>query len=173
MQIKKGDLYDFNLVKRRLNSIIKYFYLNNGYLFFDVTFFEKKVSHNSISLEFYIKEGFQSSINKIIIIGNNKTNNSVILRQFCIFPGDKFNRTNIIKSNKNIFRLNIFNSKNFSIFPFYNIFDNTIDVTYKLKEKSNDQIQITGGWSGGLGFIGSLEIFLNNFSFKNIVKFKN
>jgi outer membrane protein insertion porin family len=44
-----------------------------------------------------------------------------------------------------------------------------VDIEYGLTEKSNDQIEISGGWSGKY-VIGSVRLILNNFSARNFFK---
>jgi outer membrane protein insertion porin family len=46
--------------------------------------------------------------------------------------------------------------------------DGTVDINYGVQEKSSDQIELSGGWGGGLGFVGTAGITLKNFSAANI-----
>jgi outer membrane protein insertion porin family len=43
----------------------------------------------------------------------------------------------------------------------------TVDVEYQLQEKANDQIELSGGWGGGM-FVGSVGLKFANFSVRNI-----
>lgn len=43
-----------------------------------------------------------------------------------------------------------------------------MDINYGVEEKSSDQIELSGGWGGGLGFVGTAGITLKNFSAANI-----
>ena len=48
--------------------------------------------------------------------------------------------------------------------------DGTVDINWKLEEKSSDQLELSAGWGGGVGLTGTLGITFNNFSLKNIFK---
>ena len=39
-------------------------------------------------------------------------------------------------------------------------------------EKPNDQLQLSGGWGGASGFVGTLGLAFNNFSLRNVTKLK-
>ncbi|MEQ9413853.1 MAG: BamA/TamA family outer membrane protein, partial [Cyclobacteriaceae bacterium] len=48
----------------------------------------------------------------------------------------------------------------------------TVDIGWKLEEQSNDQIQLSGGWGGAFGFVGTVGLTFNNFSIRNVPNFK-
>src|SRR5690606_20062085 len=47
----------------------------------------------------------------------------------------------------------------------------TVDIVFKLEERPNDQIELSGGWGGYFGFVGTVGLTFNNFSIKNIGDF--
>ena len=46
--------------------------------------------------------------------------------------------------------------------------DGTVDITYPLTSKGNDQIEFSAGW-GVTGLVGKLSLRLNNFSLQNLL----
>jgi outer membrane protein insertion porin family len=48
--------------------------------------------------------------------------------------------------------------------------DGTVDINWKLEEKSSDQLELSAGWGGGIGLTGTLGVTFNNFSIRNIWK---
>lgn len=48
--------------------------------------------------------------------------------------------------------------------------DGTVDINWKVEEKSSDQLELSAGWGGGIGLTGTLGVTFNNFSIKNIWK---
>jgi outer membrane protein insertion porin family len=46
--------------------------------------------------------------------------------------------------------------------------DGTVDVEYSLEERSNDQLEVSGGW-GGYGFVGTIGLRFSNFSARKIL----
>jgi outer membrane protein insertion porin family len=53
-------------------------------------------------LEIRINEGPQATIKNVIIEGNDKTNEHVIRRELRTLPGNKFSRSELIRSQREI-----------------------------------------------------------------------
>jgi outer membrane protein insertion porin family len=49
----------------------------------------------------------------------------------------------------------------------------TVDIEWKVEEQSNDQVELSGGWGGFYGFVGTLGLTFNNFSLRNVPDLKN
>lgn len=174
--IKKGDIYDKEELNTRLRmnpkgADVSGLYLDNGYLFFNVNPIEVAVDGDSIDIEMRIYEGAQATINKIIINGNDRTNEHVIRRELRTLPGQKFSRANIIRDHQQLAQLGYFDPEKIDIVPKPNAIDNTVDIEYNLVERPNDQIELSGGWGGFYGFVGTVGLSFNNFSIKNIPDF--
>jgi outer membrane protein insertion porin family len=174
--IEKGDIYDMSLVQTKLTfnpngPDIQGLYMDDGYLFFNVQPTEVKIDNDSIDLEMRVFEGSQAIINKIIIKGNDRTNDHVILRELRTLPGRKFSRTDIIRTQQRLSQMGFFDPEQIGINPIPNPANGTVDIEYTLVEKPGDQIELSGGWGGSLGFIGTLGLVFNNFSLRNVPKF--
>ncbi|MCU0415593.1 MAG: outer membrane protein assembly factor BamA [Cytophagaceae bacterium] len=175
--IKKGDVYNFELLEKRLSFNpsgvdVSSLYLDNGYLFFSVDPVEVLVEGDSIDLELRIFEGEQALIDKIVISGNTKTHDHVIQREVKTYPGDKFSRSDLIRTQRELAALNYFDNESLGLNPIPNPTKGTVDVGYSVKEKPNDQIELSGGYGGFFGFVGTVGVVFNNFSAKNITNFK-
>jgi outer membrane protein insertion porin family len=92
--IKK--LLDKKLYNSPSGTDISSLYLDDGYLFFNVDPVEVLVEGDSIDFEMRIFEGNQANINEIIVNGNTKTSDHVIIRELRTIPGQKFSRADII-----------------------------------------------------------------------------
>jgi len=171
--IEKGDVYDLDLVNKKLNynptgTDISSLYMDDGYLFFTVNPVEVGVEEDSISLEMRIFEGVQATINEITISGNDKTNDHVILRELRTLPGQKFSRSDLIRTQRELSQLGYFDPEQVNPVPKPNPVDETVDIEWQLVERPNDQVELSGGWGGAFGFVGTLGVSFNNFSLKNI-----
>ncbi|PLW96836.1 MAG: outer membrane protein assembly factor BamA [Marinilabiliales bacterium] len=176
LKIKKGDVYnqeelDANLSFNPNGLDVSSLYMDDGYLFFNVTPVEVNVENDSIDLELQIREGKQATINDVSIIGNSRTNDHVIIREVRTRPGDLFSRSNIIRTTRELSQLNYFNAETITPDVEPNPADGTVDISYGVEETSSDQVELSGGWGYGR-IIGTIGVSFNNFSVKNMFKKK-
>ncbi|MFW5757187.1 MAG: outer membrane protein assembly factor BamA [Bacteroidota bacterium] len=170
--LSKGDIYNQTLLEKNLfmnteGLDVSSLYLDDGYLFFNVSPIETNVSNDSIDLELRIYEGEQAEISRVSVRGNTKTNDHVILREIRTRPGMLFSRSDIIRSQRDIIQLGYFDQETIDVIPTPNATDGTVDLEYVVEETSSDQIELSGGW-GANRIIGTLGLSFNNFSTRNI-----
>ncbi len=175
--IKKGDIYNRELIDQKLTfnpkgPDISGLYMDDGYLFFQVNPTEVAVEGDSIDIEMRIYEGDQAIIRNVIIKGNDRTRDHVIRRELSTVPGRKFSRYDIIRTTQRLSSLGYFDPEQISPVPIPNPADGTVDIEWSLVERSSDQIELSGGWGGQFGFIGTLGLTLNNFSLRNMMQGK-
>ncbi len=170
--IKSGDVYDEKMMNERLQmsmsgTDITSLYMDDGYLFFNIEPVETLVEEDSIDFEIRIYEGKQATINKVTVTGNTKTNDHVIMREIRTKPGELFSRSDIIRSQEELNRLNYFNPQTLGVTPKPDPQTGNVDIEYSVEEKPSDQIELQGGWGAGR-VVGTLGLTFNNFSLKNI-----
>lgn len=173
--LKKGDIFDQSKLDTRLfmnpNGLdISSLYMDDGYLFFNVTPVEVLVENDSIDIEVRIYEGKQATINRVMVVGNDKTSDHVILRALRTRPGQKFSRSDIQRSMRELAQLNYFDPEAMDVQPTPNPADGTVDIKYIVAEKPSDQVEASGGWGGFGGFVGTVGLTLNNFSTRKMVQ---
>ncbi|MBI3521174.1 MAG: outer membrane protein assembly factor BamA [Bacteroidetes bacterium] len=174
LNIKKGEIFDQSLLDQKLfmnpnGYDISSLYMDDGYLFFNVTPQEVNVHNDTIDLDIHMYEGKQAIINKITVSGNTKTNDHVIYREIRTRPGQLFRRSDIIRTQRELSQLGYFDPEKLTPVPTPNPADGTVDIEYKVEEKPSDQVELSGGWGGGR-VVGTLGLSFNNFSMKNIFK---
>lgn len=175
--IKQGDIYNNELLQKKISfnpkgPDISGLYMDDGYLFFRVNPIEIAVSGDSIDVEMRIFEGDQATINEVTFTGNDRTSDHVVRRELSTVPGRKFSRTDIIRTQQQLGQLGFFNPQTINPDLKPNPANGTVDVEWQLEEQSNDQIELSGGWGGYYGFVGTLGLTFNNFSARNITNFK-
>lgn len=170
--IKKGDVYNPEELEKKINGIpgqdVSSKYMDDGYLYFRIDPTEKAVEGDSIDIELRIFEGKQATINRILLNGNTKTSDRVVLRELFTLPGQKFSKTEIINTQRQLSQMGYFDPEKIKINPIPNPSNGTVDIAYDVEEKPSDQIELSGGWGGYIGFVGTLGLVFNNFSLKNI-----
>ena len=177
LNIKKGEIYNREILFNKLGKTptaeggdVSTLYQDDGYLFFRVDPIETAVYNDTIDFEIRIVEGPQATIKTIRIAGNEKTKDFVVRREIRTLPGDKFSRTLLIRSQREISQLNFFDQEKIKIDPIPNPEDGTVDINYGVEEKSSDQLELSAGWGGFIGLTGTLGVTFNNFSSKNLFK---
>lgn len=173
--IKKGDIYNADLLNKKLGKTItpeggdiSGLYQDDGYLFFQINPVETAVYNDTIDFEIDIIEGPQATWKNVKISGNDRTKDYVIRRELRTLPGEKFSRSDVIRSQREIANLGFFDQEkiNPNIVP--NPDDGTVDITWQVVEKSSDQLELSAGFGGGIGLTGTVGISFNNFSIRNI-----
>lgn len=172
LAVKKGEVYNTQLLQRKLffnpNGLdVSSLYMDNGYLFFNVRPVETKVVDDSIDIEIRIFEGPQATVDEVTISGNTKTSDHVILRELRTRPGDKFNRSALIRSQRALSQLGYFDPKGIEVIPKPDPETGTVDIEYKVVEKPSDQFQLQGGYGQGY-LVGTLALAFNNFAMDKV-----
>lgn len=177
LNISKGDIYNIELLNKRLGKQISPeggdisgLYMDDGYLFFRIEAVETAVYNDTIDHEIRIIEGPQARIKNVTIAGNEKTKDHVIRRELRTIPGELFSRSDLIRSQRELAGLQYFNQETINPGVVPNPEDGTVDINWKLEEKSSDQLELSAGWGGNIGLTGTLGVSFNNFSVKNIWK---
>lgn len=171
--ISKGDAFDPELLQNRLTYSldgrdVSSLYMDDGYLFFDIKPTEVAVENDSIDIEMRIYEGPQATINEVKIRGNDRTHEHVVRRMIRTSPGKKFSRSDIIRSQREIINLGYFSPENMPINTPVNPARGTVDIEYVLEERPSDQLELSAGYGGASGLIGTLGVTFNNFSIRNL-----
>lgn len=174
--IKKGDVYNQKKLNQRLNEdedCVSNLYLDNGYLFFNMQPFETNISGDSIDMEIRIMEGRQATINRVNIEGSEYLYEHVVRRELRTKPGDLFSKSDIMRSMRELAATGHFSAEpgKMDIKTVPDPENGTVDLTYVLESKRNDQIELSAGW-GQTGVVGIVKLKFTNFSLKNIFNFK-
>jgi len=176
LAIRRGDVYNQSLLETRLGRQISpegaedvySLYMDDGYLFFNVDPIESSIVGDTINFEMRVTEGAQATIRDISIAGNDRTKEYVIRRELYTLPGNKFSRSELIRSQREIATLGFFDQEKIGIQPKPHPEDGTVDIDYTVVEKSSDQLSLSAGFGGGVNFYGQIGVTFNNFSIRNI-----
>jgi len=175
--INKGDVYNLDILNKRLGkqlsaegADIGSLYMDDGYLFFQVDPVETAVYNDTIDFELRVREGPQAVYGNITISGNKKTKDYVIRRELRTIPGEKFSRSDIIRTQRELGQLGFIDAEKINPQVVPNAENGTVDINWGIEEKSGDQLELSAGFGGGIGLTGTLGVSFNNFSIKNITK---
>lgn len=167
----KGDIFDLekfnmNLYYNERQSDVSSLYQDNGYLGFSLDAKEIKVGEDSLDIIIRVNENNRFKIGKVDIQGNSRTKDKVIRRELYTIPGSYFSRSFILRSIQQLSNLQYFNVESLykTGVDYRPANDSTVNIIYKVEEKSSDYLNASVGYSGAFGFSGAIGFTLTNFS---------
>jgi outer membrane protein insertion porin family len=172
LDFKKGDVFDYEKFEKNLRgnetqSDVTALYQDNGYLTFRLTPTEIKVAEDSIDVVIRLEERNQFRVGRVNVLGNSKTKDNVIRRELFTIPGDYFNRGLLFRSIQQLANLQYFNVEKLygpEGLDYSLPSDSTVDISFRVEEKSSDYLNASVGYSGSFGFSGAVGVTLTNFS---------
>ncbi len=135
-------------------------YRNRGYLYSQVIPFIERGRNDDgepvVQVGWEIAENDPAYINRVHIVGNTYTHESVIRDRIFVLPGDVYSEEMLIQSYRSIMGLGFFESP--LPMPRMEPRDNgDIDVIFEVEEKQTGSVNFgttIGGWGGVAGFLG-------------------
>jgi outer membrane protein insertion porin family len=171
--IKKGDVYNHKNMMGKLvtdDNAVSKLYSDRGYLFFQVDPVEVKIDNDSIDLEMRMFEGKPATINEITIKGNTRVYEHVVRRELRTKPGQLYSQSDIMRSLRELAQMGHFNPEKITPDIQPNQEDGTVDIAYNLETKGSDQVELSAGYGGYTGIVGSVGLKFSNFAIQNIFK---
>ena len=162
LDFEKGDVFSQELFDMSLYNNLSTMYMDKGYLRAQIVPEEQLTGADTVSYRFKISEGTRARVRKVKFVGNTRTNEKVLRREMAIYPGDIFNKTKILRSQRNAMILNYFEMVMPDMVP---VNDQEVDLVFSIKEKATEQAQTSIAYSESDGFVGSIGLVFNNFSF--------
>ncbi|WP_435168084.1 outer membrane protein assembly factor BamA [Candidatus Pelagibacter bacterium nBUS_28] len=154
----KGKLYSINTIDKILEEIDSITTLEQ-YKFIKANVLES-LDKNFINLEFIVEEGEKFYVERINILGNTVTAESVIRNQLLLDEGDPFSEILINKSINQIKSLNFFKKVDSKIED--NLDTNTKSINIRVEEKPTGEIYAAAG-AGTSGASFGFGVKENNF----------
>ena len=171
LDFKKGDVFDYEKFNQNLHynekqTDVSSIYQDTGYLGFQLDAKEEKSAKDSVDIRIKVNEGNRFKIGKVDITGNDKTKDKVIRRELYTIPGSYFSRGYILRSIQQLSNLQYFNVEQLykTGVDYRPSNDSTVNIIYKVEEKSSDYLNASIGYSGAFGFSGAVGFTLTNFS---------
>ncbi len=154
----KGKPYSINIIDKILDEIDSITALEQ-YKFIRANVIES-LDENLINLEFVVEEGEKFYVNKINILGNTVTSESVIRNQLALDEGDPFSEILVNKSINNIKSLNYFKQVKSEIE--INDDNKTKSINIFVEEKPTGEVYASAG-AGTSGASFGFGVKENNF----------
>ncbi len=160
--IKLGDPFNLLEIGNARLRIIR-LYRNNGFADVRVRV-EHEIKGGGAFIRFYIDEGDQYLIGKVIIKGNRLTKPKIIRREFLFEEGDIYNHDKILKVKQALYRLGIFRKVTFEDIDTGETIDGRriVDLILHLEESKPGSVELSLGYGDYEKFRGTIDINYKN-----------
>ena len=159
-----GKPFRLENMQKDQNDILKY-YGDRAYIFAKADpKFEYALDRPEVHVRFEVEEEDEIYIEHVRIEGNLKTQDRVIRRELEAFPGERVDRSDLVKSRSNLARLGLFRDITYE-------FDGTgqqRDLIFTVDEDTSGQLVVGFGVTSGFGVIGNLSITKRNFDITDL-----
>ena len=154
LRMTDGDWYDGDAVERDTQALSTEVQ-NRGYAFVEVKpRVRRDQEKHTIEIVYDVGEGPRVYVERIDIIGNSRTKDKVIRREFRLAEGDAFNASLLRRSRQRLNDLQYFNNVQMNTSP-GSAPDRTI-VTTQVDERATGELTLGGGYSTDIGPLLSL-----------------
>jgi outer membrane protein insertion porin family len=133
-----------------------------GYIYANIDARKTPREDHVIDVAYHIVEQEPARINRILITGNRKTKDKVIRRQLVAAPGDVFKRSNVIRSQREVFQLGFFDDIQLDS-QSADRQTGAIDLVLNVEERSTGSASLGAGVNSQAGLTGFVQLSQNNF----------
>jgi outer membrane protein insertion porin family len=161
LSVKKGDVYAARDVKRTLEDMTT-MVASRGYAFVQVRpRGDRDYNNHTIAVTFFVDEGQRAYIERLNIIGNDRTRDYVIRREFDIGEGDAYNQVLIEKAERRLKNLGYF--KTVKVWSEQGSAPDKVIVNVQVDDQATGEVSIGAGYSTQQGILAELSLTEKNF----------
>jgi outer membrane protein insertion porin family len=161
LTVHSGDWYNADAVEKSI-SILTEALGNRGYAFVEI---KPSITRNredhTVDITFVVQEGPQVYVERIDIVGNVRTLDKVVRREFQLVEGDAFNTTKMQRSQTRIKNLGFF--KKVEVTNAQGSAPDKTVVTAEVEEQSTGELSLGLGFSTTDGPLADVNIRERNF----------
>jgi len=161
LRTHSGDTYNSLRVEQTVEDLTLKI-SEGGYAFAEVRpRGSRDYENKTITLTYYIEEGPRAYIERINVIGNDRTREYVIRREFDIAEGDAYNRALMDKAERRLNNLGFFERVSITTSP--GSASDRVVINVRVEEKATGEVSFGVGYSTTDGVIGDVSISEKNF----------
>ncbi len=161
LPIRSGDLYESDRIESAVDTLT-FAAGSAGYAFVEINpSYRANPETDKVDITFNIKEGQRVYIDRINVVGNTRTLDSVIRRELMVGEGDAFNRSLVERSRNNLRGLGFF--KDVKIEETRGSAPDRSVVNVTVEEQPTGELSVGAGFSSVDSFVLNLGITERNF----------
>ena len=159
--LRPGDVYDAGGVDKTVDAMTRDV-ARQGYAFSEVRpHGERDTVNHTIALQFSVDNGPKVYVERIDIVGNTRTRDYVIRREFDIGEGDPYNHVLIERAERRLNGLGYFKKVHISNRPGSS--PDRVIVVVDVEDQPTGSISLSGGYSTTQGIMAELAYTETNF----------
>ena len=161
VKLRPGDVYDAGAVDKSVEAITRDV-ASQGYAFSQVRpHGERDEANHTVALNFSVDDGPKVYVERIDIVGNTRTRDFVIRREFDIGEGDPYNHVMVEQAERRLNSLGYFKKVHISNRPGSS--PDRVIVVVDVEDQPTGSISLSGGYSTTEGFMAELAYTETNF----------
>lgn len=160
LETKQGAVYDARKVERTIEAL-SLAAAGKGFAFAQVRPRGEQADGNRINITYAIDQGPRVFIERINILGNTRTREYVIRREFDLAEGDAFNQAILDRAERRIRNLNIF--QNVRVTRTQGSAPDRVVINVNVDEQPTGDVSFGVGADLGGGFLTNISITERNF----------
>ena len=151
---RTGDWYGAEEIEESVTAL-ELAVQNAGYAFVEIRpRFQRNREQLTVDVTFEVVEGPRVYVERIDIVGNARTMDKVIRREFRIAEGDAYNAARVRRSRQRLIDLNYFSKVEVNTAE-GSAPDRAV-ITAAVEEKATGELTLGGGYGTDIGFLGSI-----------------
>ena len=159
--LRPGDVYDASAVDKSVEAITRDV-ARQGFAFSEARpHGQRDTVNHTIALSFSIDSGPKVYIERIDIVGNTRTRDYVIRREFDIGEGDPYNHVLVERAERRLNALGYFKKVHITNRPGSS--PDRVIVVVEVEDQPTGSISLSGGYSTTQGFLAELAYTETNF----------
>jgi outer membrane protein insertion porin family len=159
--VRAGDVYNATAVEKTVDSLSREM-ARLGYAFSDVRpHGDRNDATHQIAIAFTVDDGPRVYVERIDVVGNTRTRDYVIRREFDIGEGDPYNHALVERGERRLNRLGYFKKVHISTRP--GSTPDRVVVTVEVEDQPTGSVSLSGGYSTTAGFLAEVAFTETNF----------
>jgi len=161
LPIRSGDLYESDRIENAVDALT-FAAGSAGYAFVEINpTYRANPDTDTVDVTFNLREGQRVYIDRINVVGNTQTLDSVIRRELMVGEGDAFNRSLVERSRNNLRGLGFF--KDVKIEETRGSAPDRTVVNVTVQEQPTGELSVGAGFSSVDSFVLNLGVTQRNF----------
>jgi outer membrane protein insertion porin family len=162
----QGVHFDARIMEKDRQSILDY-YGDRAYIEAQVDWLAvPDPPTRQVRIDFDIVENNEVYVEQVKVRGNVKTQDRVIRREVEVYPGERVDRSKLVKSRSNLNRLQIFRSVRYRFEPGSK--KGSQNLIWDVEEEPSGRLILGFGVTSGFGVIGNFSITKRNFDLTDL-----